>query len=155
MRRLYRLLLGLFLILFVLLVLYAFVDPVRGWMQVTLGPPASDIFSGFVKMIAESWLWQNYVIPFPNQLILGAIILGFPIAWLWHKNFNWVRSKAVHSAAKDSGMYPTMTEPIGTSSVRVQEPTPISTAKTETAPTPEPAPKPAPVVETKKTGAET
>lgn len=151
MRRLYRILLGLFLILFVLLCIYAFVEPVRGWMQVTLGPPASDIFGGIATMVTTSWIWRDYLMPFPNQFLIFGGIFWITMAWLWHKNFNWIRTKAVHSAAKDSGMYPTMTEPVGSSSVRVQEPTPISTTKTETPPTP----KPTPVVETKTEGAET
>lgn len=146
MRRLYRILLVIFVIGFVLLCLYAFVDPIRDWMKVTIGPIASDIFGGIALTITESWIWQQYIIPFPNQLIIGAVVLGFPIAWLVHKNFNWVRSKAVRSAGKESGIYPTMTEPISTPTYQTQPST-----KTESTPQPkattEPVQEPSPTQE--------
>lgn len=127
MRRLYTILLALFFVFFVTLVLYAFVEPVRAWMKATIAPPLTGAFGGLANAITSSPIWQNWIVPFPNQLLIGAIALGFPIAWLWHKSFNRVRTRFVRSAARDSGMYPTMTEPVSTPASAPQ-PTPTTTS---------------------------
>ncbi len=134
MRRLIQILLVLFLIGFVLLCMYAFVEPARAWMKSTIGPPASGIFSTFTNSITQSPIWKNYIVPFPNQLILGALFIGLPIAWLWHRSFNRVRNVFVRSAAKDSGMYPTMVEPTPISTASAPEPTPVASKQTTAAP---------------------
>jgi len=132
MRRIAKILLVLFLVFFVALMLYAWVKPARAWMDITIGPFAIGIFGGIATAITSNPIWKNWVVPFPNQLILGALILGFPIAFLWHKSFNRVRRVFVKSAAKDSGMYPTMTEPVSTPA---PAPQPTPTAKTPEIPT--------------------
>jgi len=140
MRRVYQFFLLLFLVGFVLTILYAFVDPVRAWMKGTLGPPLTDAFGGFATTITSNPLWTQYITPFPNQLILGAILVGFPIAWLWHRSFNKIRTTFVRSAAKEGALYPLQTEPVSAPSQPVQ-PTPITKESTKKESTPAPVEK--------------
>jgi len=103
MRRFYKILLILFVSVFVLLILYA-APWTRPWMESNIGPPLESTFGTVTTAITTSFIWQHYVIPFPNQLLIGAVILGFPIAWLVHKSFNFVRAKAISSASRETGL---------------------------------------------------
>jgi len=144
MKRTYqKVLLSLFIVFFILLVAYAFVQPVRAWMQINLGPPITDTFSGLATTITTSSIWINHIIPFPNQAIIFGALIYIPLAILVHRNFNWVRTKAVRSAARESGSL-VMTEPISAPStphVTVTQP------KEEPEPAPAETPPPEPAAE--------
>jgi len=113
MRRLWKILLILWIALFVTLIAYAFVPQVKAFMDSTIGPPVQDAFGGMITAITGSMIWKQYIVPFPNQLIIGALILGFPIAFLVHKSFNRVRGVFVRSADRETGRT-IMTEPVST-----------------------------------------
>lgn len=113
MRRLYKFLLALWICIFVVAILYAFVPPAKAFMDSTIGPPIRAAFGGMINAITGSMIWKQYIVPFPNQLIIGAIILGFPIAFLIHKSFNKVRGVFVRSADRETGRT-IMTEPVST-----------------------------------------
>ena len=127
MRKLYALLLLLGIVGFGFLFAYAFIPQAKAWMDATIAPPIHGVFGGLINAITGSHIWQTYVIPWPNQLIIGCVLLGFPIAWLWHKTFNRVRTIFVHSAAKESGV--PMMEPITQSNTSA--PVPIATTEKE------------------------
>lgn len=137
MRRIYLILLILWITATAMLVLYGFVPPARAWMDETLGPRITNVSSGVVTTITASPIWINYIVPFPNQMIWGALLLGLPIFWLFLKVRTRVRRTVFRGAAKDSGMYPTVTEPISSPVAPAQ---PAPTVKTETKSEPAPAP---------------
>jgi len=141
MRRLYKIFLGGFLVFLTILILYA-APPTRAFTESTLGPPITAVFGGAIDIVVNSWIWQNYVLPFPNQLVLGALCIGFPIAWLWHKSFNRFRGYFHMSAHKETGDYPLQTKPIS------QQTTTPQPKKTSKAPAPTPQPTPPPQTET-------
>jgi len=130
MRRLYKILLILFGGLLVLLALYA-APPTRGTIENILGPPIKHYGGGTITAITNHPIWTDWIVPFPNQLVIGALFLGLPIAWLWHKSFNRVRGVFVRSAAKETSMYPMMTEPKSVPSPAPQ-PTPTGTKELPT-----------------------
>lgn len=153
MRRLYTILLILSLIGFIILCAYAFVDQVRIPMQTHLGPPLTAAFGGFATAITTSFIWQHYIIPFPNQLVIGAVLIGMPIMWLASRVYTRkVRPTFVKSAMRDSGMYPMSTQPVSTPSVTVTQPAPT---KAETPPPAQPVPTPTPAPVPEKPPAET
>ena len=125
MRKLYALLLVLALLAVALLIAYAFIPQAKAWMDKTIAPPIHGVFGGVATTVTGSHIWQTYVTPPLNAFIIGMFAM-IPIAWLWHKSFNRVRQVFVRSAAKDSGMYPTMTEPISSTTV---QPQPIATTE--------------------------
>lgn len=136
MRRLYKILAVLFVIFLALLILYA-APPTRPWMEHTLGPPLNMAFSTVWTSITASAPYQ-FIIANPLWILILGLILGIvPVSFpILHGAFNFVRGKAVISAAKETGMYPQQTRP---------KTTPISTpapqpTKTESTPTPQPQP---------------
>lgn len=147
MKRIYQIALVLFLIFFVVLCVYAFVKPVQAWMDATFGPPLQGAFGATATYIAESWIWQNYIVPFPNQLVIGCVFLGFPLMWLmlrvWQRK---IRPHFIKGAMKDSGQYPIMTEPISAPSYPTTA-APVTTTPTVVMP---PPPKKEPIPETPK-----
>ena len=137
MKRLYKILFVLSLIGFILLIAYAFVEPVRAWMQTTIGPPVSGALGGFATIITSSYIWKTHIVPFPNQLIIGAVVIGMPLMWLATRAYTrTVRPMFVRGAMRDSGMYPMDTKPV-TKTPTVQQPVP-----THPTPTPQPSPPP-------------
>lgn len=134
-----RRILKIFLIVaLVFLVIYAFVEPVRGFLQTNLGPPLMNLFGGFYTMITTSSIWINYVAP-PLNLALICFTVGL-IAYhfLVQKAKTKFRRVIIKGAAKESGMYPVETEPVSQPIRRQPAPTEV---KEETAPPP-PQPKP-------------
>ena len=129
MRKLYALLLILAVIAFAFLIAYAFIPQAKAWMDITIAPPIHGIFGGLIAAITGSYIWRTYIIPWPNQLIIGCVLLGFPIAWLWHKTFNRIRTVFVRSAAQETGQT-IYTEPISQSAPL---PAPVATDKKEKA----------------------
>jgi len=148
MRRLYKIFLGIFAVFFVILCLYAFIDPIRIWMQINIGPLVLAVFGGIIIMITTSPLWLQYVAPTLNAWLIGLALGIIPVSFpLIHRSFNWYRTKHVQSADKESGhtylqdrpisQQTTTPEPKKTSKAPPAEPTPPP--QTETPP---PTPKP-------------
>lgn len=121
------------------LVVYAFVPGVKANVDKTLGPPLGKWFGGIVRSITTSPFWLNWIVPWPNQLIIGLVVGVFPVAWLIHRGFNKARGYFVKSAYSESPVQPIMTVPSQvtppTATTRTTTPTP---APATPAPTPQP-----------------
>jgi hypothetical protein len=113
MRKLYALLLVLGIIGLAFLFAYAFIPAAKAWMDTTLAPPIHGIFGGVFSAITGSYIWQTYITPPLNAFLIGMVCM-IPIAWLWHKSFNRVRTVFVRSAVKESGQT-IYTEPVSQS----------------------------------------
>ena len=118
MRKLYALLLFLAVIALAFLIAYAFIPAAKAWMDATIAPPIHGVFGGLFSAITGSYIWQTYITPPLNAFIIGMICM-IPIAWLWHKSFNRVRTVFVRSAQREVG--PVMTSPI----TETATPTPV------------------------------
>lgn len=116
------------IILFVFLCLVAFVEPVRAFVYQAVGPTLQGFFGDAVASITTSAIWQNWITPWPNQLLIGMILM-IPIAIFVHNSFNRIRTVFVRSAYRETGAV-TMTEPISSVS-QAPEPQSIATEKTE------------------------
>lgn len=136
MRRIFKI---LFVVGFALLILYAFVEPVRGYMQTNWGPPLSKAFGSIYTSITTSPLWLMYVAKPLNAFIIGMIFM-IPIALLWHRSYNRVRTRFVRSAAMEAGaQQQVMTRPVSQPSYT--QPVPVAApVKQETSPPPPPPP---------------
>lgn len=146
MRRLYQVLLYIGIAILVFVFMLAFWDDFRAWARATLGPPLGDTGGTIVAAITGNPIWQNYIMPFPNQALIFGAVIYIPLFILFLKSRTKVRRLVFKSAAKDSGMFPTMTEPVS-SRTTYPEPTPTSTAKKEE---PKPQPQPTPESEAPK-----
>lgn len=119
------------------LVVYAFIPGVKGTLDSTVGVALGSWFGGVVHSITSSGFWQNWIVPWPNQLVIGLVIGIFPVAWFIHRGFNKARGFFVKSAIKESAIAPTvMTVP--------SQVTPPTATTRETAPAPQPTPPPQP-----------
>lgn len=118
-------------------IIYAAPTPIRTWMDTNLGPPLAKVFGGAYTAVTQSPFWRTVIIPFSPiiMFVLGLVAYHFAFRPVYTK----VRTSFVRSAAKDSGMYPTMTEPV--SQPTVVQPTPVATTQ-EPSPTPAPTPTP-------------
>lgn len=142
MRRVYQILLILFVAGMVLLCLYA-APPTRPWMETTLGPPVSAMFGSVWTFIIASAPYQ-FLLANPYLILVVGIVIGvcplsFPII---HRSFNTIRGKAVGSAIGESSLYPKQTFP---TQVSTQLPQPEATKTTvepipPVVPTPQPEP---------------
>ena len=126
MRRIAQVLLVIFLSAFIFVCLYAFIPQVKAYVDGSIGPSVHGFFGDLGASITNSAIWQHYIVPWPNQLIIGCVLLGFPIAYLFHASFNRVRTVFVRSAAKESGQT-IYTEPIS----QTAAPQPVPIAKPE------------------------
>lgn len=143
MRRILKILIVGLIVFFTLLGWgYALVTPVRGFVDDIMVKYAGDTAVG----IWQSSFVQTFIVPWPNQILIGMLLM-IPIAWFWHRNiYNRVRGVAHRSALTESGGYPLQTKPISQHTTQPQ-PKPIS--KTPT-PAVEPTPPPEPTVEKKE-----
>lgn len=114
---------------FAFFVICFFVPQIRGFVWDNLGPPVQDTLGNISTIITTSSIFQQYIAPFPNALLIGCVFIGFPLAYIWHRwIWNPTRAYFVQSAVKESGAV-TMTEPIST--ISTPQPTPTQTKKEE------------------------
>ena len=142
MKRRYKVLLTIAIIGFTILCLYAFVEPVRAWMQDTLGPPTQQYTSGFVTAVRTNPIWVNYISPFPNQAIIFGAIIYIPLFVLWLRSRTRLRQWVHKGSREDAGFAtPVMTEPVSqvVTAAPVAKSTPAPTPTTAPTPTPKPA----------------
>lgn len=140
MRRLYQIFTIIFAVFFVVLCLYAFVDPMRAWMQTNIGPTVLAIFGGIIVGITTSPIWLHHVAPTLNAWLIGLAMGIFPISFpMIHRTFNWYRAKHVQSADRESG-HILYKEPISSPSRQTESPakTKSESPPVKTEPTPAP-----------------
>jgi len=130
MRRLAKIGLIILVAVVVLLCLYA-APPTRGAVESVLGPPIKHYGGGIISAVTSHPIWTEWILPFPNQLVLGFFALGIPFMWLWGKTKTRIRRSIFRGAVKEAGIGPTMTEPIS-STTTVKEPTPTAATPKET-----------------------
>jgi len=123
------------IIVVILLILYA-APPTRGFMEETLGPPLSGISGGVVETVTSSFIWRDWLVPFPNQMLILGAILWIPLFYIWLRTRTKVRQIVQIGAAKDSGF----SMPV--SQTTISQTPPGATVRPETV-AKEPEPKPA------------
>ena len=148
MRRLYKVFVGIFAVFFVILCLFAFVDPVRIWMQINIGPLVLAVFGGIIVAVTTSPIWLQYVAPTLNAWLIGLALGIVPVSFpLIHRAFNKYRGFWVKSADEESGHTYLQERPISQQTTTPEPkktskpPTPAPPLKTETPPPTPPKPK--------------